>query len=147
MFYRRLPTEVSESIKQILPGYTGTPSPDPHARGHKPPSPRITSPSPRVRSALDNVDLRDSMNNDEDDITPRNSYDRVRSGRSSSRSAQGSPYTSPRATAGQSPGSGQRTRRGTPVQSPGRSAKGSPYASPRDAMVQSPGSDRRFVFI
>ena len=83
-FCRRLPTEVADSIKQILPGYTGTPSPDPRA-GYKRQSPRINSPSPRmspsVRSALDNVDLRDSMNNyDDDDVTPRNSCDRVQSG-------------------------------------------------------------------
>ena len=98
----RMPSQVADSIKQILPGYMGTPSPDPQAvrRSAAPPtgvsprgvspSPRVVSPSPRVRSALDNVDLGESL----DDDAVRNSDDKPRPGRSP-RSGRGSGVSSP----------------------------------------------------
>ena len=54
--------ETLNGTKQTLPGYTGTPSPEPWALQGK-------QLSPRVKSALDNVDLSESMNGDDD--TPR----------------------------------------------------------------------------
>ena len=108
-----MPSQVADSIKQILPGYMGTPSPDPQAvrrsatsgTGLSPravsPSPRGVSPSPRVRSALDNVDLGESL----DDDAVRNSYDKAKAARSP-RSGRGSGVSSP---------SPRRTGRGSPL--------------------------------